>query len=482
MKSIANEHRQRRSWHERLSQPESELGPLEPAYRQSIGFVDLDLIQIVVAFYLAVVVLYTINDYKLFGPSPALWLAIGARIVLIATPVIILFYANRLTPYTTMDRLVFFGVLVSDAMNLYLIYIRPESPTYLELLIVLVNFLIVPNRFYYRLIPALLFSLGDFMLYGLLRPPAEPPGLVAVGIALVMVNVTGLLTSVRLNSYRRHQFRAQREIVRLAADLQRANESLEEKVRDRTAELAKANQQLQELDRLKSDFLGVVTHELRSPFVNITFDLQLIARYGVDHLVREQREQFQLLTTNVQTAKAMIENLVKVATFLSKQGDLHLTPIDLGPLIDQAVMPLQFQADRKELSLRIDHPVKLPEVRGDADRLSEAIYHLADNAIKFTASGGEVSVRCWADHNLINFAVKDNGAGVPADKLPTLWDSFSQMADPLKRGTEGLGLGLALVKYIVTAHGGSVWAESQVGVGSTFGFRLPISALESARV
>jgi signal transduction histidine kinase len=86
-----------------------------------------------------------------------------------------------------------------------------------------------------------------------------------------------------------------------------------------------------------------------------------------------------------------------------------------------------------------------------------------------------VWINCQAVDHSVRFEVKDTGVGVPADKLPGLWEGFAQMADPLRRGVEGLGLGLALVKYVANAHGGEVWAESQQGAGSTFGFRIPTS-------
>ena len=236
--------------------------------------------------------------------------------------------------------------------------------------------------------------------------------------------------------------------------------------------LAKANQQLLELDKLKSSFLGVITHELRSPFVNITFSLQLIERHGMDHLLPEQREQFRELNSGVQTAKVMIENLVKFATFLSKQGELRLTSVKLSSMVENGLMPLKFQAERKGVTLAVNIPNDLPFVRGDEERLAEVVYHLAQNAIKFSDKGGTISVRGWVQGNMAHVEVKDSGSGVPADKLSTLWENFSQMSDPLQRGVEGLGLGLSLVKYVVHAHSGEVWAESQEGVGSTFGFRL----------
>ncbi|MCI0580839.1 MAG: ATP-binding protein, partial [Chloroflexi bacterium] len=97
--------------------------------------------------------------------------------------------------------------------------------------------------------------------------------------------------------------------------------------------------------------------------------------------------------------------------------------------------------------------------------------------IKFTPAGGEIWVKSWLDGDSLHFEVEDTGVGVPADKLDGLWEAFTQMADPLRRGKEGLGLGLALVKFVVGAHGGEVCARSEAGQGSTFGFHVPLNGV-----
>jgi signal transduction histidine kinase len=261
------------------------------------------------------------------------------------------------------------------------------------------------------------------------------------------------------------------ENARLVDDLVQVNQDLQ----NTYMELAQVNRELQEMDRLKSAFIGVITHELRSPFANIAFSLQIFMRYGVDNLLPEQREQLSQLTNSLEQAKAMVDNLVTFATFLSKQGELSLQPVALGQVVDETLKALEPMARNKEQALRVDVPANLPPLQGDPERLSDAVHHLVQNAIKFTGTGGEIWVRCRVEDSRLVFEVEDNGVGVAADKLEGLWEGFAQMADPLRRGVEGLGLGLALVKYIVTAHGGQVFARSEVGEGSTFGFRLPMT-------
>jgi signal transduction histidine kinase len=261
------------------------------------------------------------------------------------------------------------------------------------------------------------------------------------------------------------------ENARLVDDLIEINNDLEEAY----ATLEQANRRLQEMDRLKSAFIGVITHELRSPFANIAFSLQLFQRYGLENLTPEQREQFEQLLSNLKQAKAMVDNLVSFATFLAKQGELDLAEVDFRQVIQDTLLPLRPLIESKSFHLRVLVPDALPPVHADRDRLADAVHHLVHNAIKFTPAGGEIWLRCQATDAALLFEVKDTGIGIPADKLPTLWEEFAQVADPLRRGVEGLGLGLALVKYIVNAHGGRVWAESQEGAGSKFGFEIPLA-------
>ena len=289
----------------------------------------------------------------------------------------------------------------------------------------------------------------------------------------------------RAHSYEAAEAQRSR-IDHLATLLHETNQTLEAKVLERTMELAaanasleKANQQLKELDNLKSAFLSVVSHELRTPFTSILLSMQLWKHNYLENMQPEQQQLFQQLNANIVAAKTMIDNLVDYTIFIRKQGALKLAPVKLGAITSTMLLIFKRQVEQKEITLVIDIPDDLPETQGDEERLADAIYELVKNAVRFTPTGGKITLRARLEGNILSFAVQDTGAGVPAEKLPTLWEGFSQMADPIRRGKEGLGLGLALVKFIVEAHKGEVWAESQVGVGSTFGFRLPASVVDA---
>lgn len=238
--------------------------------------------------------------------------------------------------------------------------------------------------------------------------------------------------------------------------------------------LSRSNRQLTELNNLKSQFLGVVTHEMRTPLANIGFSLQLLSRYGLDNLTPEQQEEIAAIIKNTQSSKMMVDNLVAITSFLNKQGELVIHPVDFVQLVQDSLTVLQPLAENRGLYFRTQLPDESIYVEVDSERLQEAIYHLVHNAIKFTPESGDVLVKAWQDDENVNFEVLDTGVGVPEEKLPTLWDAFAQMADPVQRGTEGLGLGLTLVKYVANAHGGQVWAKSKKNKGSIFGFNIPL--------
>ncbi len=261
------------------------------------------------------------------------------------------------------------------------------------------------------------------------------------------------------------------ENARLFSGLAQANRGLKQAQQ----EIEQANVRLREMDDLKSSFLSVITHEMRTPLANMAFSLQIMQMYGDGNFLPEQREQLDQIGSNLATARRMIDNLVTFASFLNKQVKLNLEPVDFKLLVLEALVPLKPAADEKKLDLQINSVGEIPALHADVSLIKDAIQHLVNNAIKYTNEGGNVWVSSWSTADAVCFDVKDNGVGVPPEKLKGLWDSFSQATDPLRRGLEGLGLGLALVRFIVAAHNGKVWVESEPGKGSTFGFQIPIA-------
>ncbi|MBN1933681.1 MAG: GAF domain-containing sensor histidine kinase [Anaerolineae bacterium] len=260
-------------------------------------------------------------------------------------------------------------------------------------------------------------------------------------------------------------------VMRLNAELELANRALERT----NEELTGAYSRLQELDKLKSDFIGVITHELRTPFVAAGFSVQLLARYAERGMLNELSQQIKQLDKELADGRQMIDRVISFASLLSKQGELKRERANLETLIRETVAPLETMAHSRNIEIEVHVAGDLPLMLVDKDRLGEAMYHMVHNAIKFNHEGGSVSVSCRTQDGSVRFEVQDTGCGIAPDQLPTIWEAFTQTADSVNRGVEGLGLGLPLIKFVTQAHGGTVWASSEVDRGSAFGFNLPIA-------
>ncbi len=261
----------------------------------------------------------------------------------------------------------------------------------------------------------------------------------------------------------------QQQTLAYARDMQ----ALYLKLRQANTQLQEVNTQLDEANNLKSNFLGLISHELRSPFVSIDFALQTFSRYGTEQLHPQQYELLGELNKGFKDARQMIDHLVAYAGLLSKQGKLHLEPVNIAEVINDNTAVLGTMAHSRGLNLTVRAGKPMLLASGDRERISEAIWHLLHNAIKFTRRGGEILIEANHQDSFIVVNVKDTGVGIASDQQGRLWEAFAQAADPLQRGVEGLGLGLALVRYVAVAHGGKVTLQSEPGVGSLFSLWLP---------
>jgi len=257
---------------------------------------------------------------------------------------------------------------------------------------------------------------------------------------------------------------------RLFSDLRRLNNDL----RQTYQALEDANRKLRDLDEMKSAFISVVTHEMRTPLANMSLSLQVLEMSGAQNLMPDQMEQLRQISSGIKATRSMIDNLITLAALLNNQVDLYLESFDFQEILDEAAQPYLRRAEEKGVNLQIDKVGDVSMV-GDRKLLVIVVSHLIDNAIKFTEREGSVWVSCWTTTDALWLDVRDTGQGIAADKLDKVWQSFTQLhADAVRRGVEGLGLGLSLVKLIILTHGGQVFVESEVGSGSVFGFRVPL--------
>ena len=228
----------------------------------------------------------------------------------------------------------------------------------------------------------------------------------------------------------------------------------------------------EEANRLKDEFLATISHELRSP---------LNAILGWARLLREpdmrgdqMDRALETIERNAQAQARLIEDLLDVSRIVSGKLSIQMRPVTLNSTVQSAVADLRLAAESKGIDLRLaeDEEIKLI---GDADRLQQVVWNLLSNAIKFTPEGGRVEVGLKRIGEHAELRVRDTGRGISPEFLPHVFDRFRQATRTDARSRAGLGLGLAIVRHIVEAHGGSVTAESAgVGLGATFVCKLPL--------
>jgi two-component system NtrC family sensor kinase len=233
---------------------------------------------------------------------------------------------------------------------------------------------------------------------------------------------------------------------------------------------------LKELDKMKSDFVATITHDLRSPLTAIQGSLALLSELG--ELTSEQQEFAERAMRNAEHMDALITNLLDIGR-IEAGLEMEMVPIHLDAVIEEAVANLLGEARSNGLVLRAVLPDNLPLVSGNHTRLMQVMGNLLDNAIRYTPRGGNVTVLVEDDGGQVTVSVTDTGVGIPAHAKGRVFDKFYRVEGAATRESEGIGLGLATVRSIVERHGGQVRVESTEGQGSTFSFSLPSVEPES---
>jgi len=253
----------------------------------------------------------------------------------------------------------------------------------------------------------------------------------------------------------------------------------EEEIRRQAEKLATALAQLQELDRLKSEFMQNVSHELRTPLALIWGYAELLTDGALGELDPEQRGPIESIALHTRRLIDLVEDIVLILARKTRAPDQE--PVALDKLARAAVRDFQLIAEQAELTLTAEIEPDLPPVQGTPAYLRRMLDNLINNGIKFTPAGGTVVIRLWlqevthqGDASII-LQVADSGIGMAAEQQAHIFDRFYQIDGSAKRKYGGVGLGLALVKEIVEAHNGQVAVESREGKGSTFTITLPVS-------
>jgi two-component system phosphate regulon sensor histidine kinase PhoR len=224
------------------------------------------------------------------------------------------------------------------------------------------------------------------------------------------------------------------------------------------------------LETVRRDFISNISHELRTPLASLRAVADTL-RDGALEDPPAARRFLDRMDIEVDALAQMVEELLELSRIESGQVPFRLEPVAVADVVLPSVERLRPQAERFVLRLAVDLPSDLPLVLADAERIQQVVTNLVHNAIKFTPSGGEVTVSAAVSGGEVIVSVHDTGVGIPANDLPRIFERFYK-ADHARSGG-GTGLGLAIAKHIVQGHGGRIWAESIEGRGSTFYFSLP---------
>lgn len=239
--------------------------------------------------------------------------------------------------------------------------------------------------------------------------------------------------------------------------------------------LASANKQLTELDKAKSEFLSIASHQLYTPLTALRGYLSMLREGDFGAINEKQQPIFDILNTSTERLITLIKNLLDISRIESGRLELNLQSVDLVKMIDEMVQSLYPNAVHKGLKLTfIEPPAGTPRVVADEQRLRQVLLNFIDNSIKYTDKG-HIDVKIEHDNDIIIFSVTDTGKGLTADETTQLFHKFTRVGGASRFHTEGTGLGLYVAKQIVNEHHGEVGVTSPgQGKGSTFLVRLPI--------
>ena len=221
---------------------------------------------------------------------------------------------------------------------------------------------------------------------------------------------------------------------------------------------------------MRREFVANVSHELRTPLASIKAATEVLQ--GGAMMKKAMADEFLgRVNAEVDNLTQLIQRLTDLSSVESGKAGLVMEPLDIGQAVGGVVDRLRPQAERQEISLDMEFPPDVPKVHADPVAVDEVLLNLVGNAIKYTPLQGSIRVTARLSEEMVEVTVEDTGEGVHPDHLPHIFERFYK-ADR-SRASEGLGLGLALARHLVQAHGGRIWAESTLGKGSAFHFTVP---------
>ena len=232
--------------------------------------------------------------------------------------------------------------------------------------------------------------------------------------------------------------------------------------------------ELRRLQRIRTEFIDNLSHELRTPLTTVSLLAETLAA-DADSLPPKVAERVTKIEIETGHLVQMVNELLDLSRIESGIATVALDDVDLGRLAVATADRLRLFADRQGVQLDVQAPDVVPLVRGDRERLGQALLNLLHNAVKFSPAESTVTIRVTPAESEVIVAIEDHGQGIPRTALPRIFERFYKVDRARTRGAGGTGLGLSIARHVVEAHGGRIWAESEEGAGSTFSFAIPVA-------
>ncbi|HEY0099891.1 MAG TPA: HAMP domain-containing sensor histidine kinase [Pyrinomonadaceae bacterium] len=238
-------------------------------------------------------------------------------------------------------------------------------------------------------------------------------------------------------------------------------------------EMIKRNIELERLNEVKNQFIGVAAHDLRNPLQVIEGYSQILLDKHFGELTAEQHKFISVIRKNSDFMLNLITDLLYISKIEAGKLQLELKETDLAALLERNVELNRLMAGQKQINILFTHREDLPALLIDAPKIEQVLNNLISNGIKFSHPGSKVEVWATKREREVVVSVRDEGQGIPANEIDRLFIPFENLSVKSTGGEQSTGLGLAIVKRIVEGHGGSIWVQSESGVGSNFSFSLP---------
>jgi len=246
--------------------------------------------------------------------------------------------------------------------------------------------------------------------------------------------------------------------------------------RDEVGQLAAAfnrmSRELENLETSRRDLVANVSHELKTPITAIRAHLENL----LDGVEEPDVETLQVMLAQSERLGRLVEQLLDLSKLESGDVPLRRESVALAPLVSRVMSEIEVASSGRDVDVASDLPEDLPQIEADAERMHQVIFNLVDNAVRFTPEGGAVRIVAQQHNGSIEVRVADTGVGIPPEALPRLFERFYRVDPARARDGGGTGIGLAIARSVVEAHGGTIRAESLPGKGSTFTFDLPIAS------